>query len=205
MTYAAVFQEFVAVSDSHYSFERLNLDFLHDIPLHRGQRSAPVAEATGPDESPASLNTNRYTYNREGTIEMEARIVESFTGNGSVVPFYFQPTLGGANIDGEKMLPSYADYRFPAPNLMLFRASIEHSIWGPIGAMLMADTGKVALTRGDLGFSHLAHSYAAGLTIRAGGFPMVQLLFAWGGHEGTHNIAYINPVILGGGSRPSLF
>jgi hypothetical protein len=37
----------------------------------------------------------------------------------------------------------------------------------------MADEGRVALTRGDVGFSHLKHSFAAGLTLRAGGFPMV--------------------------------
>jgi hypothetical protein len=103
------------------------------------------------------------------------------------------------------MLPSYPDYRFRAPNLLLFRASIEHSIWGPIGAMFMADTGKVGLTRGELGFDHFRHSYGAGLTFRAGGFPFVQVLFAWGGGEGTHPIAAIAPGILGGGARPPLF
>ncbi|MBV9504671.1 MAG: hypothetical protein JO323_06660 [Acidobacteriia bacterium] len=205
LDYSAVFQEFAAVNDSRYSFQRLNLDFLHDIPLHRKQRSAPVVQSAGPDESPASLETNRFTYNRQGTVELEARITESFASAGHEVPFYFQPTLGGADLNGEKMLASYADYRFRAPNLILFRASIEHSIWGPIGAMFQADTGKVALNRGDIGFDHFLHSYAAGLTVRAGGFPMVQLLFAWGGHEGTHSIAYINPIILGGGGRPSLY
>jgi hypothetical protein len=34
---------------------------------------------------------------------------------------------------------------------------------------------------------------------------MVQLLFAWGGHEGTHTIAAINPALIGGGFRPSLY
>jgi hypothetical protein len=72
MSYSALFQEFAAAANSPYS-ERQNLDFLHDFPLHRKQRSAPVAEAAGPDESPAGLNTQRYTYNREGTIEMPKR------------------------------------------------------------------------------------------------------------------------------------
>jgi hypothetical protein len=71
--------------------------------------------------------------------------------------------------------------------------------------MFQADTGRVAASRGDLGFQHLSHSFAAGLTLRAGGFPMVQLLFAWGGHEGTHTITAINPSLIGGGSRPSLY
>jgi hypothetical protein len=103
------------------------------------------------------------------------------------------------------MLPSYADYRFRAPNLMLFSATAEHSIWGPIGGIFRADTGRVAITRGDLGFEHLRHSFATGLTIRAGGLPQVMFLFAWGGGEGTHNIFYISPSLLGSGGRPSLY
>jgi hypothetical protein len=42
----------------------------------------------------------------------------------------------------------------------------------------MADQGKVALTRGDIGFDHLKHSFSTGLTLRAGGFPMVFLMYA---------------------------
>ena len=205
LNYSATIQEYIALSDSQYSFQRLNLDFSHDIPLYRKQRSASANEATGPDASPKSLEQPRFTHNREGNINLRALVMESFTGTGHVVPFYFQPTLGGADINCDKMLASYPDYRFRGPNLMLFRASIEHSIWGPLGAMLMADTGKVGIARGDLGFDHLRHSYGVGLTIRAGGYPMVQLLFAFGGHEGTHTIAAINPAILGGGARPSLY
>jgi hypothetical protein len=68
----------------------------------------------------------------------------------------------------------------------------------------MADQGRVAVLRSDLGFSHFRHSYAAGLTLRAGGFPMVQMMFAWGGTESQHNIFNMNSSLLGGGARPSL-
>src|SRR5579863_1214622 len=206
LNYSATVQEFVAISDSQYSFGRLNLDFAHDIPLYRNQKSMPSKPDVGPDESPDVLvNPQRFTRNREGSIGLRALLVESFIPGSNVVPFYLQSTLGGADIAGDQVLASFPDYRFRAPNLLLFRASIEHSIWGPVGAMFMADTGRVALTHSDLGFDHFRHSYAAGLTIRAGGFPMVQLLFAWGGGEGTHTIANINPSILGGGCRPSLY
>jgi hypothetical protein len=104
------------------------------------------------------------------------------------------------------MLPSFQDYRFRAPNMMLFRASFEHSIYKwPVGIVLMIDEGKVAQRRSDIDFSHLQHSYTAGLTLRAGGFPMVYLLFSWGGHEGTHTTGSMNTSLLGGGARPSLF
>jgi hypothetical protein len=124
--------------------------------------------------------------------------------SASKVPFYFQPTLGGQDIDSNLTLPSYQDYRFRAPNLLLLQENFEHSIWGPFGVKFMADQGRVAVTRDDLGFSHLRHSFAGGLTLRAGGFPMVQMMFAWGGPEGHHNIFNMNTSLLGGGSRPAL-
>ncbi|MGE3492979.1 MAG: hypothetical protein AB7N29_23480, partial [Vicinamibacterales bacterium] len=64
------------------------------------------------------------------------------------------------------------------------------------------EQGKVANRWGDL-FERLAHSYAAGLTVRAGGFPEIYLLYAWG-HQGRHFTASINTALLGGSSRPSL-
>jgi hypothetical protein len=43
-----------------------------------------------------------------------------------------------------------------------------------------------------------------GLTLRAGGFPLVNLTFAWGG--GSHHIiGSMDPTLLGGSSRPSLY
>ena len=117
----------------------------------------------------------------------------------------FQPTLGGSDINGNPWLSSYNDYRFRAPNALLLRESFEHSIWGPIGISFSADQGKVALNRGDIAFDHLAHSFSAGLTVRAGGLPALSLSFAWAGPEGVHTIANINNSLLGGSARPSLF
>jgi hypothetical protein len=89
---------------------------------------------------------------------------------------------------------------------MVLRGSFEHSIGKlPIGAKFMVDEGRVALRAGDLGFDHLIHSYAAGITLHAGGLPVVDLLFAWGGKEGTHTIANVNASLLGGTARPSLY
>lgn len=120
------------------------------------------------------------------------------------MPFYFQPTIGGQDINSALALESYQDYRFRAPNILLIQGSFEHSIWGPIGLQFMADQGRVAATSGDLGFSHLRHSFAAGLTLRAGAFPMVYLMFAWG-PEDNHNIFNMNTSLLAGSSRPSLY
>jgi len=139
-----------------------------------------------------------------GSIGFRFLLSESITSGDSIVPFYFQQTLGGSDINSMLALGSYQDYRFRAPNLLLLQESFEHSIWGPFGAKFMADQARVALTRSDLGFSDLKHSFAAGLTLRAGGFPMVSLMFAWGGPEGHHNIVNMNTSLLGGSARPLL-
>ena len=208
LDYLAQFQEYIAPSDSHYSFRRFTADLDHTIPLYRNSGSYGAKTFNGPDECAASLGATKCTAvqrNREGSIELRLRIVESVASAGNVVPFYFQPTLGGSDINGTPWLPSYNDYRFRAPNALLLREGLEHSIWGPVGLTLAADQGKVALARGDIAFSHLAHSFSAGLTLRAGGLPALSLTFAWGGPEGPHTIANVNNSLLGGSARPSLF
>ena len=120
------------------------------------------------------------------------------------MPFYFQQTSGGSDINSELALGSYQDYRFRGPSLLLLQENIEHSVWGPVGMQFMSDQGEVALTRGALGFGHLKHSFAVGLTLRAGAFPLVYLVFAWGGPEGHHTIANMNASLLGGSTRPPL-
>jgi hypothetical protein len=145
-----------------------------------------------------------HSRNRNGSIGARLLLSESINSATSAVPFYFQPTLGGSDINGALALGSYQDYRFRAPNLLLVQENFEHSIWGPFGVKLQADQGRVALTWSDVGFDHLRHSYAAGFTLRAGGFPMVSMMFAWGGPEGHHNLFNMNPSLLGGSARPGL-
>ena len=122
------------------------------------------------------------------------------------MPCYLDPTIGGSDLNGTTLLPSFADYRFRAPNMLVVRGSFEHSIYKwPIGAKFMVDGGRVALRPGLLGFNHFVRSYAAGLTVRAGGLPVLDLLFAWGGGESTHTLANVSTPLLGGTARPSLF
>ncbi len=141
----------------------------------------------------------------EGSITFRAFLSESIANRGSVVPFYFDPTIGGSDINGNAMLASYPDYRFRGPDLLLFRFTFEHSLGKlPIGAFFSVDEGKIGLRRDDVNFDHLRHSYGVGLTVRAGGLPVFYLLYSWGG-EGNHTTATISPTLLGGSARPSLF
>lgn len=208
LNYFLTFQQFLAAGDSKFSFRRFTVDLAHQIPLYRKTtRTLLPRDLNGPDECSLDkdLTCPAITRDREGSIGIRLFISESMAPAGHVVPFYFQPTLGGSDINGNPWLSSYQDYRFRAPNVMVLRASFEHSVYGPLGITFAVDEGKVALNRGDIDFSHMTHSYSAGLTLRAGGFPQVWLLFAWGGHEGTHTIANVNTSLLGGAMRPSLF
>jgi hypothetical protein len=208
LNYFVNYQQFVT-GDSQFIFQRLTVDLSHQIPLSK-KVTELSRDHNGPDDcstGPTSTTHDcpKITSDRVGSINLRFLLTESYTSSGHVVPFYFQPTLGGSDINGKSTLASFQDYRFRAPNLMLFQGSIEHSIYGPLGATFLAETGKVARTRSEIEFKHLRHSYAAGLTLRAGGFPMVYLMFAWGSREGTHTIASINTSLLGGSSRPSLY
>jgi hypothetical protein len=207
LNYLAKFQQFFAPSDSHNSFLRWTVDLNHTYYLYGYEQSAPPnTDTVGPDScADDSCPRIPYTRNLNGSIGVRLLLSESINSATNVVPFYFQQTLGGQDIDSALALGSYQDYRFRAPNLMLFQESFEHSIWGPFGLKFMTDQGRVALTRGDLGFSDFKHSFAAGLTLRAGGFPMVTLMYAWGGPEGQHTIASMDSSLLGGSSRPSLY
>jgi hypothetical protein len=208
LNYVGSFQEFFAPSSSANSFERWTVDLNHTLYLYGNAKAATSStDQHGPD-SCAHVNDKcppiPHTRNLDGSVGVRFLLSESINSATSAVPFYFQQTLGGQDINSAMALPSYQDYRYRAPNLLLLQETFEHSIWGPFGFKFMADQGRVALTRGDLGFSHLRHTYAAGFTLRAGAFPMVQLMFAWGGPEGHHNIFGMNNSLLGGSARPLL-
>ena len=208
LNYLGSFQQFFAPSSSENSFLRWTADLNHIFYLYGYTESAPKnTDTSGPDEcAPGGQKCPEVSHSRNlnGSIAVRLLLSESINSATSAVPFYFQQTLGGSDIDGAMALGSYQDYRFRAPNLLLLQESLEHSIWGPFGLKFMSDQGRVAVTRGDLGFDHLKHSFAAGLTLRAGGFPMVSLMFAWGGPEGHHNILNMNTSLLGGSARPLL-
>jgi len=206
--YLANVQYFRSLS-APYSFRRWTADIGQEFALNRKVTLIAANPHNGPD-SCASVGTDcphiSTTINNEGSIGLRLLLTGSAAGAGNAVPFYFDPTAGGSNIDGNPILASYPDYRFRSPNVVLFRGTIEHSLPKlPLGVYFSADAAKSPLTRSDIDFTNLRTSYSVGLTVRAGGLPVVYLLFAWGGNEGTHTTFSISNTLLGGAPRPSLF
>jgi hypothetical protein len=217
LNYLASFQEYVAPGNSAFSFQRFTVDLNHQFPLYQNTRTLLPLDFNGPDDCSPDTENHKCppivrqpapgaSHNLEGSFALRLWMNQSYVAAGHTVPFYFQPTLGGSDINGNPALASYQDYRFRAPDTLLFRASFEHSISKyPVGVTAMIDEGKVALQPGDLDFSHFLHTYSVGLTLRAGGFPMMLFLFSWGGREGTHASALADTSLLGGATRPSLY
>lgn len=190
LDWAVNFQQFFAPSASVYSFRRLSIDATNEIQLKK--RFTPKGGGASTDEN-------------FGTLQLRGWLSQSVVPAGHVVPFYFQPTLGGGDIDKQRTLASYPDYRFRAPNALLFRAQYEHPLpkYSFLGLFFRADAGKVAIARGDLDLSHLRHSYGAGFTIRALDFPYLIFMYAWGGAEGHHTIADLNLSAIAAGGGPA--
>jgi hypothetical protein len=123
---------------------------------------------------------------RFGRFRGQGRLVISEPFARDRVPFYLQPTLGGADINDENFLRGYSDYRFRAPNLVAYEISYERKIVDPLGIRLFGELGKVGLRPGDLGFDNLKSSVAVSITFRLGGAAVAELSFGWSGSEGIH-------------------
>jgi outer membrane protein assembly factor BamA len=73
------------------------------------------------------------------------------------VPFYFQPTLGGA-----KELRGYREFRFRDQNSLLLGAEYRWEAWWALDGALFVDAGTVAARRQDLSLGDMDVSYGIG-------------------------------------------
>ena len=207
--YAFVAAQFVAASDSHYSFQRWTADLDQEFSFYRTVIAPASRDTHGPNDCSMTLAsspcpTPSLSRNRYGSVGFQVYASRSWAGGSGAVPFYFQQTLGGSDIDGERRLSAYEDYRFRGPGVVLLREHLEHYIYGVVGATVEAEQGTVAAPGAALSFAHLKHNTAAGLSLRAGGLPVASVTWAWGS-EGHRLIAVVNASLLGGGKRPSLY
>jgi len=98
---------------------------------------------------------------------IRGRLVESFTGAGSSVPFLLQPTLGGTDAMGFDTVRGLADYRYRGPDMFVLQPELRYRFVPslPVVGAVFYDCGKVALRPGDLNFSQLQQSAGVGIGI----------------------------------------
>ncbi|MEQ1896794.1 MAG: hypothetical protein ABL971_05325 [Vicinamibacterales bacterium] len=119
------------------------------------------------------------------------------------VPFYLQPTMGGSDLDGDRLSAGFQDYRFRAPHLALVQARVEHALAGPVRLLLEGEWGQVAERRNALSLRDFERNVTVGIVVRGEGYPQINLLLAWS-REGRHTILSMAPQA-GDTWRPRLF
>jgi hypothetical protein len=132
LNYLGKFEQYFAPSDSQRSFLRWTVDLNHTYYFYGHSKATSTL---GPDECAPMGNSCPEiprTRNLGGSLGVRLSLSESLHSAGSAVPFYFQPTLGGQDINSALSLASYQDYRFRAPNILLLQETFEHSIWGSL-------------------------------------------------------------------------
>jgi len=193
-----------AVSAPQYSYRQFWLDEQHETTI----RCRLHPQGSGGKSRPSNPQF-RWPLSDCFTLALEGSVTETAADAGKTVPFFLQPTVGGSDIDNYLSLPSYANYRFRAPDVEYANASffvpagstqIKYIEKIPFLAfMLRADTGKAALRRDDLSVNHMRHSFSAGISLSVGNVAAISLFYSWAGSEGGQFQKLINPQLLGKG------
>jgi hypothetical protein len=105
----------------------------------------------------------------------------SDAGDGSRVPFYLMPSLGGHD-----SLRGFRDYRFRGPHALLAQAEYRYEIWSGFDAALFYDAGKVTERRADLNFRDLADDYGIGFRFNTDNGVIMRVDAGFGSREGKH-------------------
>jgi hypothetical protein len=122
---------------------------------------------------------------RFGTLVLDGLVTVSSVRAGGIVPFYMQDTLGGVDRFGFETLRALDDFRFRAPNRVLFQAEFYKGVWGPLGVYAFYDAGRVSARRSDLSSGSLNHDYGPGIFFRAGSNIIVRFYLGLGSGEGV--------------------
>ena len=138
-----------------------------DFPGHPTRGGSYRAAAVSHSDSEDAFSFTRYEVEGAHFLPLaDSRVVVALHGwlvaadpsDGQTVPFYFLPSLGGANT-----LRAYPDYRFHDRNLLVINAEGRLAMTAHVDAAVFIDAGNVAPRLGDLNLDR--RSYGAGLRL----------------------------------------
>lgn len=183
---------FTAQNHSGFSFRQFVIDGVESIKIH-----SVVRRFVPPNKMTTRLKILKHFCNQRksglkvddecdfGQLSVRPRLVLSDAGTG-VVPFYFQPTLGGSDIESRVTLRGFNDYRFRAPDAAMVSVDYNVPVFNPIGALLFYDIGNVGNSIGDLSFTHARQDAGMGATLRLQQNVVAQIYLAFGAGHGSH-------------------
>jgi hypothetical protein len=130
-----------------------------------------------------------------GTVSVTGRVTTSYASDVSAVPFYLQPTLGGADLEGVDTLRGLVDYRLRAPNRVLVQVNFDKPIYnvgikghplGQYGLYVFFDAGNVSLKPGDLLANGLRKDVGVGFSVAVQNKIVARVYVGFGAGEGSH-------------------
>jgi hypothetical protein len=213
LNYLGTFQQFLAASDSTFSFRRWTLDLSNEVALYKTVAPSLTRDTNDPNQCGVTA----------GDLRCPPMIPPAASRNytGSIGFRLFASASGVSSRECGPVLLSADDRRIrhqrqPRP-AQLRRLSLPRSeaarAAGELRALHLQDTGRHLAVRRtgpggaparELELRQPGSSYTFGLTLRAGGFPAVVASWSTGSTEGHHFAFTISTSLLGGSSRPSL-
>ena len=112
--------------------------------------------------------------NRYRTIALHAAAVFTDPGAGQQVPFYFEPTLGGA-----QALRGFREFRFQDRHSLLASAEYRWEAWWALDGALFVDAGQVASRREDFKLGDFDVSYGIGFRFHSNSAFVARLDLAF--------------------------
>lgn len=129
-----------------------------------------------------------------GSISSTTLLTTSYTATGGFVPFYLQPTLGGADFEGVDTLRGLTDYRLRAPNRLLTQIDLDKTVAnlgikghpvGQYGLYGFFDAGNVSFKPNQLTAQGLRTDVGIGVSVAVQNKIVFRAYIAFGGGEGS--------------------
>jgi outer membrane protein assembly factor BamA len=153
--YALTYHRYDDTESDLFSFNRVEIDLQQYVPLVRDRR----------------------------VLALRARATMADADAGSVVPFYYQPTLGGPDD-----LRGFRHLRFRDRNALLLQAEYRWEIFTAVDGAIFYDVGKVAARREDLDLRDLESDYGIGFRFGTINGVFLRIEGAFGSSAGAHFI-----------------
>ena len=144
--YGVVFSQYHDRDLDAYGFRRVEVDLQQYVPL----------------------------WSRYRVLALRAKAVVTDTDAGNQVPFYFQPTLGGAHD-----LRGFREFRFRDQNSWLIGAEYRWEAWWALDPAFFVDAGTVAHRRHDLSVDDMDVTYGVGFRIHSNSAVRARLDLAF--------------------------
>jgi outer membrane protein assembly factor BamA len=120
-------------------------------------------------------------FDKKRVIAVQGRLLSTHPGDDQIVPFYFQPTLGGST-----SLRGFNDFRFRDNAASYVNLEYRWEAFSFLDMALFSDWGTVAPAVDELRWSSMKNAYGLGLRFNNYKSVFYRIDLGFGGGEGVH-------------------